>query len=84
MAFTNPIANSIIKIWIKSKLPKIGLVKIENSKGSIATKMSPKGKVQNSAQTTKRNWMHMLAHNNMLFEEHCFNGPYLPHLNFEL
>ena len=43
MAFTNPIANSIIKIWIKSKLPKIGLVKIENSKGSIATKMSLKG-----------------------------------------
>ena len=39
MAFRDPVAYLIIKIWIKSKLPKIvlqpkiGLVKIENPKG---------------------------------------------------
>ena len=44
MAFKDPIAYLVIKIWIKSKLPKIvlqpkiGLVKIENSNGLIATK----------------------------------------------
>ena len=37
MAFRDPIAYLVIKIWIKSKLPKIGLVKIENPKGPIAT-----------------------------------------------
>ena len=49
MAFRNPIAYLVIKIWIKSKLPKIvlqpkiGLVKIENRKWLITTKMSLKG-----------------------------------------
>ena len=48
MAFRNPIAYLVIKIWIKSKLPKIvlqpkiGLVKIENPKSPIATKKEPK------------------------------------------
>ena len=47
MAFRDPIAYLVIKIWIKSKLskialqPKIRLVKIENPKVSIATKISP-------------------------------------------
>ena len=62
MTFRNLVAYLVIKIWIKSILPKIvlkpkiGLMKIENPKGLIATKMSPKGEAQNSAQTTKRNW----------------------------
>ena len=49
MVFKNPVVYLVIKILIKSKLskialqPKIGLVKIENPKGPIATKMSPKG-----------------------------------------
>ena len=43
MAFKDPVAYLVIKIWIKSKLPKIELVKNENPKGQIATKMSPKG-----------------------------------------
>ena len=57
MALRDHVAYLVIKIWIKSKLPKIvlqpkiGLVKIENPKGSIATKMSPRGE----AQITKRN-----------------------------
>ena len=61
MDFEDPITYLVIKIWIKSKLPKIalqpkiGLVKIENPKGLTTTKMSPKGEAQNSAQTTKRN-----------------------------
>ena len=44
MAFWDPVAYLVIKIWIKSNLPKIvlqqkiGLVKIENLKGPIATK----------------------------------------------
>ena len=44
MAFRDPIAYLVIKIMIKSKLPKktvqpkIGLVKIENLKGPISTK----------------------------------------------
>ena len=44
MAFRDPIAYLVIKIWIKSKLPKIMLqpkimiVKIENPKGPISTK----------------------------------------------
>ena len=48
MAFRDPIVYLVIKIWIKSKLPKIeaqpkvGLVKIENPKGPIATKIKPK------------------------------------------
>ena len=49
MAFKVPIVYLAIKIWIKSKLPKIalqpkiGLVKIENPIDPIATKMSLKG-----------------------------------------
>ena len=44
MAFRDPVAYLVIKICIKSKLPKIalqqklGLVKIESPKGPIATK----------------------------------------------
>ena len=45
MAFKDPIAYLVIKIWIKSKLPKIGLLKNQNPKGPISTKMSPKGEV---------------------------------------
>ena len=37
MTFKDLVAYLVIKIWIKSKLPKIGLVKIENPKGPIAT-----------------------------------------------
>ena len=73
MAFRDLIAYLVIKIWIKSKLPKIvlqekiGLVKNENPKGSIATKKSLKGEAQNSVQTTKRNWTYMQSRNNMFF-----------------
>ena len=55
MAFRDPVAYLVIKTWIKSKLskitlqPKIGLVKIENPKGPISTKMRPKGEAQKSA-----------------------------------
>ena len=48
MALRDHVAYLVIKIWIKSKLPKIvlqpkiGLVKIENPKDLIATTMSPK------------------------------------------
>ena len=79
MTFRNLVAYLVIKIWIKSILPKIvlkpkiGLMKIENPKGLIATKMSPKGEAQNSAQTTKRNWTHMQSYNSMLFVQYCFN-----------
>ena len=44
MAFKDPFAYLVIKIWMKSKLPKItlqpkiGLVKIENRKSPIVTK----------------------------------------------
>ena len=61
MAFKDPIAYLVFKIWIKSILPKIvlqpkiGLVKIKNQKGLTATKMSLKGEAKNSAQITKRN-----------------------------
>ena len=79
MTFRNLVAYLVIKIWIKSILPKIvlkpkiGLMKIENPKGLIATKMSPKGEAQNSTQTTKRNWTHMQSYNSMLFVQYCFN-----------
>ena len=59
MAFRDFIAYLVIKIWIKSKLPKIvlqekiGLVKNENRKGSISTKKSLKGEAQNSVQQPK-------------------------------
>ena len=75
MAFVDLVAYLAIKIRIKFKLKKIvlqqkmGLVKIENPKGPIATKMSPKGE----AQTTKRNWTRMQSHNSMLFAQHCFD-----------
>ena len=65
MTFRDPIAYLVIKIWINFKWPKIalqpkiGLVKIENPKWPIATKMSLKEKTQNSAQTTKKNWTYM-------------------------
>ena len=65
MTFRDPVAYLTIKIQIKSKLQKIalqlkiGLVKIENPKWPIATKMSLKEKTQNSAQTTKKNWTRM-------------------------
>ena len=73
MAFRDPVAYLVIKNWIKSTLskialqPKIRLVKIENPKDLIATKMGQKGETQNSAQITKRNWIHMQSRNNMLF-----------------
>ena len=61
MTFRDLVAYLVIKSWIKSKLPKIalqpkiGLVKIENPKWPITTKMNLKEKTQNSAQTTKKN-----------------------------
>ena len=79
MAFMDLVAYLVIKIWIKFKLPKIslqpkiGFVKIENPKDPIATKMSLKGEIQNSAQTTKKNWTHMQPLNIMLFAQPCFN-----------
>ena len=48
MAFKDPIAYLVIKIWIESKCPKTvlqpktGLMENENPKGLIATKRSPK------------------------------------------
>ena len=79
MAFMDLVAYLVIKIWIKFKLPKIslqpkiGLVKIENPKDPIATKMSLKGEIQNSAQTAKKNWIYMQPLNIMLFAQPCFN-----------
>ena len=55
MAFKDLVAYLVIKICIKSKLPKIGLMKIKNQKGPTATKMSLKGETKNSTQITKRN-----------------------------
>ena len=61
MAFKDPVAYLVFKIWIKSILPKIvlqpkiGLMKIKNQKGPTATKMSLKGETKNSTQITKRN-----------------------------
>ena len=42
MDFKDPVAYLVIKVWIKSKLPKIGLMKIKNPNGPIVTKkLSP-------------------------------------------
>ena len=79
MAFMDLVAYLEIKIWIKFKLPKIslqpkiGLVKIENPKDPIATKMSLKGEIQNSAQTAKKNWIYMQPLNIMLFAQPFFD-----------
>ena len=79
MAFKDPIAYLVIKIWIESKCPKtvlqpkIGLMENENPKGLIATKRSPKGEAQNSARKTKKNWTRMQSCNSILFVQHCFD-----------
>ena len=60
MAFKDPIAYLVIKIWIKSKLPKIMLqpkimiVKIENPKGPICTKIKPKKRPKIQPRQQKR------------------------------
>ena len=60
MAFRDLITYLVIKIWIKSKLPKItlqpkiGLVKIENPKGPICTKIKPKKRPKIQPRQQKR------------------------------
>ena len=67
MAFKDPIAYLVIKIWIKSKLPKIvlqpkiGLVKIENSNGLIATKIEPKKRPKIQPKQRKESGMYAIS-----------------------
>ena len=90
MAFRDPVAYLVIKIWVKSKLskiflqPKIGLMKTKKPKGPIDTKISPKGETQNLAQTSKKIWTCRQSCSSMLFMQHYFDWPYLPHFNSEL